>query len=116
VGVISLEGLEFFAYHGFYEEEQKIGNKYTVDITVVASLHKAAEGDQLAETVNYEDLYRIAATVMSGKSKLLEHVAYQIIEEIRSLYPFVQKVVVSVSKHNPPIGGICNKAKITLEG
>lgn len=116
MGVIALEGLEFFAYHGYYEEEQKIGNKYSVDITVETSLSKAAVEDQLTETVNYEDLYRIAATVMSGKSRLLEHIAFQIIEEIRKLYPFVQKVVVSVSKHNPPIGGICNRARITLEG
>ncbi len=116
MGFITLEGLEFFAYHGFYEEEQKVGNKYSVDITVETGLRKAAEEDKLSETVNYEDLYRIAAVVMSRKSRLLEHIAFQIIEDIRSLYPFVLKVVVSVSKYNPPIGGVCNKAKITLEG
>lgn len=116
MGLIALEGLEFFAYHGFYEEEQKVGNKYSVDITVETSLQKAAEEDKLSETVNYEDLYGIVASVMSGKSKLLEHIAFQIIEEVRLLYPFIEKVVVSVSKYNPPIGGVCNKAKITLEG
>lgn len=34
LGTISLEGLEFFAYHGFYDEEQKVGNKYSLDITI----------------------------------------------------------------------------------
>ena len=26
MGTIELEGLEFFAYHGYYEEERKIGS------------------------------------------------------------------------------------------
>lgn len=116
MGLIALEGLEFFAYHGFYEEEQKIGNKYSVDIIIETEFQQAAVDDDLSATVNYEELYKIACAVMGQKSKLLEHVAFQIIDKIRGIYPFVKKVTVSVSKHNPPIGGVCSKAKITLEG
>ena len=43
--MVSLEGLEFFAYHGYYDEEQKVGNKYSVDVTVRADLKAAAVED-----------------------------------------------------------------------
>jgi dihydroneopterin aldolase len=116
MGTISLEGLEFFSYHGFYDEEQKIGNKYSVDITVTADFLEAAEQDRLSATVNYEELYRITAGVMQKPARLLEHVAHRIIREIRAIYPALQSVEVGVSKFNPPIGGVCHRARITLRG
>jgi dihydroneopterin aldolase len=115
VGTISLEGLEFFSYHGFYDEEQKIGNKYSVDIVVTADFSEAARRDRLSATVNYEDLYRITANVMQQSARLLEHIAHRIIQEIRASYPELLSVEVSVSKFNPPIGGVCQRAKITLK-
>ncbi|MGA0559222.1 dihydroneopterin aldolase [Larkinella sp. VNQ87] len=116
MGTISLEGLEFFAYHGFYDEEQKIGNKYSVDITVTADLSEPARLDRLSTTVNYGELYTITHEAMQRPARLLEHIAHNIIEEIRKRYPQVETVEVSVSKFNPPIGGVCHRAKITLRG
>jgi 7,8-dihydroneopterin aldolase/epimerase/oxygenase len=116
LGTISLEGLEFFAYHGYYDEEQKVGNKYSLDITIHTDFEKAAQNDRLRGTVNYEELYGIAVEVMHERSRLLEHIAYRLIEKIREKYPDVEKVHVAVSKFNPPIGGVCHRSKITLEG
>jgi len=111
---ISLENIEFFAYHGFYEEEQKIGNKYSVDITITADLSTASQNDKLADTVNYEHLYKIAAEEMKKPTRLLEHIAKRIIDSIFQHFPKVQKAEVAVSKYNPPIGGVCTKAKVAL--
>jgi 7,8-dihydroneopterin aldolase/epimerase/oxygenase len=114
MAVISLEGAEFFAYHGFYEEERKIGNKYRVDLSVSADVSLAATDDNLKETVNYEILYAIIRQEMQIPSQLLEHIAHRIIEEIYKKYPHIEWVEVSVSKYNPPIGGICHRAIITI--
>lgn len=116
MGTIALEGLEFFAYHGFYDEEQKIGNKYSVDIVVTADFSEAARRDKLSATVNYEELYRITTSVMQRPARLLEHIAHTLIEEIRGTYPNVGEVEVSVSKFNPPVGGVCHRARITMKG
>jgi len=116
LGTISLEGLEFFAYHGFYPEEQRIGNKYALDITIHTNFTEAAIHDKLSETVNYETLYQIAAKVMQEPSKLLEHIGFKVISRVRDHYPHVQNVVVRVSKFNPPVGGVCTRAVITMEG
>ncbi|TAE31454.1 MAG: dihydroneopterin aldolase [Cytophagales bacterium] len=116
MGTISLEGLEFFAYHGFYDEEQKIGNKYSVDITVTTDFSEAARRDKLSATVNYEELYRITADVMKRPARLLEHIGHSLIEEIRRAYPTIGAVEVGVSKYNPPVGGVCHRARITIKG
>ncbi|BDD03823.1 dihydroneopterin aldolase [Aureibacter tunicatorum] len=115
MGKICLEGLEFYAYHGFYEEEQKIGNKYEINIEVDADFNDGAVNDDLIGTISYEDLYRIIKKEMEIKSKLLEHVGYRIIKKIFKLHPAVEKVRLEVVKFNPPIGGICRKAKIVLD-
>lgn len=114
MAIISLEGAEFFAYHGFYEEERKIGNKYSVDIRVSADVSTAAADDRLEKTVNYEELYAILRQEMQMPSQLLEHIAHRIIEQTYTKYPHIEWVEVSVSKYNPPIGGICQRAIITI--
>jgi dihydroneopterin aldolase len=114
MGTVSLEGIEFFAYHGFYEEERKIGNKYSVDITVSLDITEAASTDDLQGTVNYEELYDLIRHEMLTPSRLLENIAYRIIERTYEIYPDVEWVEVSISKFNPPLGGICYRSKITL--
>jgi 7,8-dihydroneopterin aldolase/epimerase/oxygenase len=115
MGKVALEGLEFFAYHGHYDEEQKIGNKYGVDIHVETSaLHDAGTQDRLAETIDYEKLYTIIKEEMKKPSRLLENIAQRIIKAVFISFPQVEGVEVVVSKFNPPIGGICRRAAVTL--
>jgi 7,8-dihydroneopterin aldolase/epimerase/oxygenase len=116
MGLIALEGLEFFAYHGAYVEEQKIGNRYSVDLSISTDLSQAAETDRLKETVNYEDLYILVRDVMHQKHKLLEHIAHSIILKIREKYDYIDQIEVSVSKFNPPIGGVCERARVIIAG
>ena len=110
-----MEGLEFFAHHGFYQEEQKIGNKFAVDIMIVTDLTGAAEHDALEETINYESLYKIIRHVMSEPTKLLEHLGKRIIDTVFEEFSQVSSVEVKVSKYNPPVGGICQRASVTLK-
>ena len=106
MGRITLEGLEFFAFHGYYDEEQKIGNKYGVDITIETTLERAQEDDKLSETVNYEELYRIILEEMNKPSRLLEKIGGRIIQAVFDHFPSVSFVEIQISKFNPPIGGI----------
>jgi len=115
MGVVALEGIEFFAYHGVQNEERKIGNKYSVDINVEANFSEAALNDEISAAVNYELLYKLIKKEIKKPSKLLENIAHRIIEQVLTSYPGVDKVTVSISKFNPPIGGVCQRAKVTIE-
>ena len=106
--------MEFFAFHGYYDEEQKIGNKYGVDLRVYVDLAAAAATDSLPRTINYEILYRIVLTEMAEPARLLEHLAQRILDRVLAQFGHVGAVEVSVSKFNPPLGGICERARVTL--
>jgi 7,8-dihydroneopterin aldolase/epimerase/oxygenase len=110
---IQLEGLEFYAYHGFYAEEQKTGNRFTIDLKVKLCNYSMSES--LYDTVDYEQLYKIVKHRMDMPTKLLETVAENIVADIFSKYShMLDTVEVALSKHNPPIGAICSKAKIVI--
>lgn len=114
MGKVALEGLEFFAYHGFYDEEQKMGNKYAVDIAVVTDFEEAAEKDVLSETVDYGELYKIVRDEMFKPSRLLENIGKRIIDEVFSKFSSITEIELSISKFNPPIGGVCGRARVTM--
>nr|WKN39047.1 dihydroneopterin aldolase [Tunicatimonas sp. TK19036] len=111
---ILLEGLEFFAYHGYHQEERKTGNRYNVDVLVEADVKQAAIQDQLKETIDYAKLYQTVKEEMEQPAKLLEHIGYRIIQQILEEFPQVTAVEVQVSKFNPPLGGVCRRACVTL--
>lgn len=114
MGIVALEGMEFFAYHGFYEEERKVGNRFIVDLAVTVDLTQPAQTDKLSQTVNYEVLYKIVKDEMEVPSHLLEHMAGRVLDRIYAKYPHVQAVTVHIAKQNPPVGGVCRQSKVTL--
>ncbi|MEM7297585.1 MAG: dihydroneopterin aldolase [Bacteroidota bacterium] len=116
MGKVSLEGMEFYARHGYYEEERVIGNKYSVDVTLDVDFSEAASDDKLEGTVNYEKVYELVQEVMSIDANLLEHLAGKMIKALRNSFPEVKRAHVKISKYNPPIKGLCHKATVELDG
>lgn len=113
-GIVALEGMEFYARHGYYEEERIIGNKYSVDVYITTDCSLAAENDKLEGTINYERIYEIVASVMNIDALLLEHLAGKMIQSIKSEFKQAEVVRVKVSKYNPPIKGLCHRAFVEL--
>jgi dihydroneopterin aldolase len=114
IGRIALEGLEFHAFHGVYPHERESGNWFEVDVTVETDFSLAAATDELIGTVNYETLFKIVKAEMEQPSKLLETVAEKIANDVLEVFPNVLSVEFKISKVNPPIGGKCKKATVSL--
>jgi dihydroneopterin aldolase len=100
---VALKDVKCFALHGYYPEEQLIGNHFVVDLET--EFTPQGFDDELAQTVNYEDLNSIILEEMKHTQKLLETVLRNIISKIIELYPFVDLVQVSMKKLNPPMPG-----------
>jgi len=111
--VVSLEGLEFKAYHGFYDEERKRGNRFVCDVSVELKSFDSGE-DNIHDTVNYEEVYAIVCEEMEKTCKLIETVAYNIIERIRELHN-VTAANVKIYKLNPPLAGIAQQAVVEMK-
>ncbi|TBO40483.1 dihydroneopterin aldolase [Pedobacter kyonggii] len=100
---VALKDVKCFALHGYYPEEQLVGNHFVVDL--VTEFTPQGFDDELAQTVNYEDLNHIILEEMKHTQKLLETVLKNIISKVIELYPFVEMVNVSMKKLNPPMPG-----------
>jgi 7,8-dihydroneopterin aldolase/epimerase/oxygenase len=111
---IAIQGAEFFAYHGFYPEEQKLGNKFIVDIEVNFTPLNNLKADKIANTVDYERVYNIVAEQMKQTRKLIETVAQAIAAQIRAQFPFVESVRVAIKKLNPPLKGKVHCSSIVI--
>ena len=115
MGKIKLKNIRVYAYHGCLVEESHIGSDYIVNLEVEANLSKPSKSDTLSDTVDYVHLQSIVIKEMAIRSKLLEHVADRIIDSIMKNVEMVEKVKVSVSKKNPPIGGDVSEVRVTMK-
>jgi len=115
MAIISLEGMEFYSFHGHFAEEQKIGTHFEVDLSVETSTEKAERSDTLSDTLDYQALFRLVKGEMEKDSKLLEHVARRIIDAVYATFPDVMWVEVTVAKLNPPLGGKMGAVSVTME-
>ena len=114
MAIISLEGMRFYAFHGFYDEEQVIGNDYILDVFVDANTMRASLSDDLFSTVNYETIYLICQLEMKKNSKLLETVVQRIADRIQGQFSQVNGVKVKLQKLNPPLGGRVGSAGVEV--
>jgi len=113
-GIIELEEMEFYAYHGHFEEEQIVGNKFLVNISIETDCSAAAKSDNLNDALNYVSIYKITKEEMDKKSYLLENLTGRIIDRIHKEFPQIIHSKVKVSKLNPPMGGRMEKVSVTF--
>lgn len=114
MGIIKVENIRVFAYHGCLKEETKIGSDYRVDLEVEANLKTSAKTDKLSDTVDYVFLNKVIKEEMDIASHLLETVAKRILNRIFNEDKLVKKATVWVSKLNPPIGGDVERVTIKM--
>jgi len=106
MGKIKIEEMEFYAFHGHYQEEQIVGNRFLVDLELKTDLRKPAHSDQLRDAVNYQQAYQIVKNEMRRtKSNLLENIGKRILDALFAEMDGIEKATVRIRKLNPPMGG-----------
>ena len=113
MATISLKDMKFYAYHGYYDFERRIGNNFQVDVDIDIALEKDPN-DQIDNTYNYELAHKIITEYMQKKYQLLEGLAFDMATAIKNSDPIVQKVVITLSKSNPPLKGKVGQAQVTI--
>ena len=100
---ITLTGIRAFGYHGVYDDERREGQEFVVDATLYVSTRRAAETDDVADTIHYgEAAERIAEIVAGEPMNLLETLAERIAHDLLGRGA-VERVAVTVHKPQAPI-------------
>ena len=111
---VFLDEVRFHAFHGVMPQERAVGADFTVSLNVGYDFVKAAESDDLNDTISYADLYEVVRTEMDKPSQLLEHVALRIVKAVASRWPKVEKIDIRLAKDNPPMGADCKGAGVEI--
>jgi dihydroneopterin aldolase len=113
---VSLDGIELYGYHGLYPGEKELGSKYKIDLSF-DFLPTQKEELKLEDTIDYKKAYDIVVAVFEVPTQLLENICKSAATELKKAFPKALSIHISVSKFSPPLGGICEAAKVkyTLE-
>ena len=115
MGSVILNDIRIYAFHGCMKEEARIGSDYIVNLMVDTNMEEASRSDELKDAVDYVKLLDIVKEEMSIRSKLLEHVAQRIIDQVMKNFARVDTVYITVAKQNPPIKGDIREVSIRLK-
>ncbi len=102
--VIRVKGLEVFANHGVFEEENVLGQKFIVNLDMYVSTRAAGINDDIKQSVDYGEVCKLVKDTMTRKNyKLIESVAEAIAAGILLKYPEIREVDVEVEKPWAPV-------------
>ena len=111
---IYLRNVRFHAFHGVLPQEGIVGNDYLVNLMLDYDFSSAMKTDDLQGTLNYAEVYQKVREEMAVPSKLLEHVAGRIAHRLFSDFPEIQKLQLSITKVNPPMGADSDGAGVEV--
>ena len=115
MGLITVEGIRVFGYHGHLPEEAVLGGHFIINVWVEADTDEVEKTDDLNDTVDYVKIIEIVKQQMAIRSDMIERPARRIVDAILPLNK-VQKVTVEVEKIQPPIDATFDKISVTTEG
>jgi dihydroneopterin aldolase len=110
---VHLHNLMLHAHHGVYEEEEKVGANYELNLDVKFD-EQDAKFDRLDDTINYEELFKIVKKKMMVPTPLLEKVCEGIIRRIRHEFAGVREVTISLFKLDAPIENLQGRVGVTM--
>ncbi len=112
---IKLKNMVFYGYHGVEESEKILGARFEVDLIVSADLKKAAQSDNLNDTINYEAIYHDIERIVTTKKKhLIEALAGDIASTIKAKYIGINNLTVIVRKPSVPIKGVLDTVEVEI--
>ncbi len=113
--IITIENMEFYAYHGCFTEEQAIGTHFFVDLEFIQDSSLAVKTDNIEDTVNYLSVYQSIKKEMSKNSKLIEHLAYRVLLRLFKDFSEIHSANITIKKMNPPLGGKMQYVAVKME-
>lgn len=107
--------MSFYGYHGLFPEENKLGQRFLVDLELELDLKQAGQTDDMNESINYGQIYEVTQEVVEGEAKqLVEAIAEEIAASLFKSFSKLHAVNVKVIKPNPPIPGHYDSVAIEM--
>jgi 7,8-dihydroneopterin aldolase/epimerase/oxygenase len=103
---ILLNNMQFYGFHGLLPEENKLGQRFNVDLELHLDLRKPGRSDDMYDSIHYGHVYNAVKEVVEGEAKnLIEAVAEGVAEKLLVSFDLLEACRVKIIKPDPPIPG-----------
>lgn len=103
---IFFQAMRFYGYHGVYPEENRLGQRFIIDLELGVDLAPAGRSDSLDDTVDYGAVYDAVKKKVEGEPvKLVETLAERVVGHLFDKFSAVKEIFIRVTKPDPPIPG-----------
>jgi dihydroneopterin aldolase len=110
---IHLHNLQFFSFHGLYQEERVLGGRYEVNADI--SFKTGEKIALLEQTIDYVKIYHIIKQQMNMPTALLETVAEDLALRMYESDTRITSVNISLKKINPPIANFQGSVAVSYK-
>lgn len=114
MATITIKNMQFYAHHGCFEQEQRVGTHFTVTLTFTYDATKAIASDSIEQAISYLEVYQVVKKEMEQPSHLIEHVAWRIKQAVKEHFTDIDSIQVQLCKLNPPLGGQVEQVYVEL--
>lgn len=112
---IILRDLGFYGFHGLFAEEERLGQRFFVDLECGVDLTAPGETDAIGHTVSYADIYDVVkATFETKRTKLIEALGQNIITALFERFGDINWIIIRIRKPEAPIAMVRGEAAIEL--
>lgn len=113
---IKIENLQVFAKHGVFPEENVLGQKFLISVTLYTDTRKAGKTDDLTASIHYGEVSQFITRFMQEHTyQLIERVAESLAEALLLETPLLEKVRVEVKKPWAPVGLPLDTVSVEIE-
>lgn len=100
-----MENLEVFAHHGVFPEENRLGQKFLISLTMYVDSRPAGKADCLEQSVHYGEVSSFMTSYMHEHTyQLIEAAAEHLAEELLLRYSLLKGVTLELKKPWAPVG------------
>ena len=111
---IRINNIELYAYHGVAPEENRLGQKFQIDVEISTDLTSGTNTDDIKESTDYQEIFNTVSEVfVNPTSKLIETAANRVAGELLKMNT-ITDVRIKVRKPSAPLKGICSSVEVEI--
>lgn len=112
---IVIRKIAVFAYHGLYEEEARLGQRFNISLECWLDLSGAGLGDDLTQGVSYADLVATVQEIAVGERfRIIEALGERIAATLLEQQPRIAAIAVTVEKPAAAIAALFETVEVTI--
>lgn len=112
--IIRLNNITLFAHHGVAPQERELGQRFTLNVELVADLTAVARTDELSDAIDYEAVLHTVTAAFTGRAcNLLEHAAWNVVRVLFKEFP-AEEIRIRVRKSGAGIDASLESAEVEL--